>query len=179
MLSDLDPHSPLNHEPAGERLDCDRPEASSSRTRPRLTVYRMLSFSLTAGFGAIKAYMSYEAQVINPTTLDLVYTIVIVSALYWLGLYDEECPKKLPSWLFDVDVVDYIRETADGIRGLGLRALLRKVLGYAQESRDVEQRLQLQTIPPVLEARSQVTVTGIQINTQPIAHIRSRHWHPD
>ncbi|KAJ6478392.1 hypothetical protein C8R45DRAFT_783838, partial [Mycena sanguinolenta] len=70
---------------------------------PRLTIYRILFFVLTAGLGGIKAVSSYQGHVTVPTTFDWVYGIVVVSGLDWLGLYQEECPGRLPPWLFEMD----------------------------------------------------------------------------
>ncbi|KAJ7879128.1 hypothetical protein B0H13DRAFT_1630847 [Mycena leptocephala] len=87
------------------------------RAHPRLTVYRILFFSLTAGFGTIKAIYSYQGQTMAPTTFDWVYSIVVVSALFWLGLYDEECPDKMPRWMFETDVVDSVVKMVNQLRG--------------------------------------------------------------
>ncbi|KAJ7680741.1 hypothetical protein DFH06DRAFT_973797 [Mycena polygramma] len=56
------------------------------RSHPRLTVYQLLFFGLTAGFGAVKAVFSYQGQSTVPTTFDWIYGIAVVSVLYWLGL---------------------------------------------------------------------------------------------
>ncbi|KAJ7497710.1 hypothetical protein FB451DRAFT_1017304 [Mycena latifolia] len=88
------------------------------RTHPRLTGYRILFFLLTAGFGAVKAFSSYRGQTTAPTTLDWVYGVVVVSALYWLGLYEEECAGKMPRWLFDADAVESVKEIVNQVRGV-------------------------------------------------------------
>ncbi|KAJ6489557.1 hypothetical protein C8R47DRAFT_1124729 [Mycena vitilis] len=49
------------------------------RSHPRLTVYRLLFFGLTAGFGAVKAVFSYQGQSTVPTTFDWIYRIVVVT----------------------------------------------------------------------------------------------------
>ncbi|KAJ7247851.1 hypothetical protein B0H12DRAFT_1020560 [Mycena haematopus] len=87
------------------------------RARPRLTVYRILLFTSTAGFCAVKAVLSYQGQTVAPTTLDWIYGIVVGSALYWLGLYDEECPGRLPGWLFKTDVIESVMGTVNVLRG--------------------------------------------------------------
>ncbi|KAF8174510.1 hypothetical protein K438DRAFT_1609506 [Mycena galopus ATCC 62051] len=139
MLSDVEPegrsgaNSVSNLEPGG-RSDADsvsnlepeslvvdpRPESTDPatkppRSRPRLNVYRILSFALTAGMGAIKAVSSYQGHVTAPTTFDWIYGIVVVSGLEWLGLYGEECPGKLPRWMFETDVVDFVIDELRGV----------------------------------------------------------------
>ncbi|KAJ7121267.1 hypothetical protein C8R43DRAFT_846903, partial [Mycena crocata] len=76
---------------------------------PRLTGYHILFFVLTVGFGMIKAYTSYKGQITTPVTMDWVYGILIVSLLYWLGLYKQECPGKLPPWIFETDLLDSLK----------------------------------------------------------------------
>ncbi|KAJ6493296.1 hypothetical protein C8R45DRAFT_989331 [Mycena sanguinolenta] len=106
MLSIIEPHLLLdNSRPSVDSEPSESPRIIQ-RAHPRLTAYRILFFVLTAGLGGIKAVSSYQGNVTVPTTFDWVYGIVVVSALDWLGLYQEECPGKLPPWLFEVDVVE-------------------------------------------------------------------------
>ncbi|KAF8199869.1 hypothetical protein K438DRAFT_1511157, partial [Mycena galopus ATCC 62051] len=83
---------------------------------PRLTAYRILSFTSTVGFGAVKAVLSYQGQTTSPTTIDWIYGMVVASALFWLGLYEEECPHKLPRWMFETDFVEGVSEIANKVR---------------------------------------------------------------
>ncbi|KAJ6460294.1 hypothetical protein C8R45DRAFT_1180458 [Mycena sanguinolenta] len=106
MLSSIEPH--LLFDDSRPSVDSG-PSGSpriSQRAHPRLTVYRILFFVLTAGLGGIKAVSSYQGYVTVPTTFDWVYGIVVVSGLDWLGLYQDECPGRLPPWLFEVDIVE-------------------------------------------------------------------------
>ncbi|KAJ7217680.1 hypothetical protein GGX14DRAFT_597332, partial [Mycena pura] len=81
-----------------------------ARSHPRLTGYRSLFLGLTLALGIAKAVLSYRGHTVAATTLDWMYGIVVVSALYWVGLYEDECPGKLP-WLFDTDVVEVFQAT--------------------------------------------------------------------
>ncbi|KAJ7141345.1 hypothetical protein C8R44DRAFT_763235 [Mycena epipterygia] len=145
------------------------------RAHPRLTGYRILFFLLTAGFGAIKAFFSYKGQTTSPTTLDWVYGVVVVSALYWLGLYEEECAGKLPRWIFETDAVDVVKEVASQARAqyryMNLKLLLRKMIGYpVHKPGDPEQHLQstdlsLNRVQPGETLESNVReATGVQLN---------------
>ncbi|KAJ6494972.1 hypothetical protein DFH09DRAFT_1002534 [Mycena vulgaris] len=105
------------------------------RSHPRLTGYRILFFVFTAGFGAVKALFSYHGQTVAPTTLDWMYGVVVVSLLYWLGLYEDECAGKLPCWMFEADAVEGVKELMNRVRAhyqnMSLRILLRKLQPFA------------------------------------------------
>ncbi|KAF7357774.1 hypothetical protein MVEN_00823400 [Mycena venus] len=116
MLSDIEPESLLDESRSQPSVGSDQ-SRMSPRAHPRLTAYRILCFALTAGFGAVKAVLSYRGQTTAPTTLDWIYGIIVGSALYWLGLYEEECPGKLPDWIFKTDVVESVMETVNVLRG--------------------------------------------------------------
>ncbi|KAF7348018.1 Cell division control protein 42 [Mycena sanguinolenta] len=97
-------------------FELSRVTIKSPRAHPRLTVYRILFFVLPAGLGGIKAVSSYQGHVTVPTTFDWVYGIVVVSGMDWFGLYQEECPGKLPAWLFKTDVVESACYDSNAIR---------------------------------------------------------------
>ncbi|TDL24731.1 hypothetical protein BD410DRAFT_59028 [Rickenella mellea] len=74
----------------------------TSRWHPRLTLYRLLVISLTAGFGLAKAILTYLGQSLGSTTLEWVFAVVICLFLYFLGLFETHAPLSAP-WLFEKD----------------------------------------------------------------------------
>ncbi|KAJ6478404.1 hypothetical protein C8R45DRAFT_833205 [Mycena sanguinolenta] len=80
MLSSIERHSPVDNAQHSADSELSRSTRESPRTHPRLTVYRILFFVLTAGLGGIKAVSSYQGYVTVPTTFDWVYGILVVSS---------------------------------------------------------------------------------------------------
>ncbi|KAJ6594371.1 hypothetical protein B0H19DRAFT_59145 [Mycena capillaripes] len=96
--------------------------------------------------------------------------------LYWLGLYEEECPGKVPRWMFEVDVVDSVKNVANQLREqYHPRLLLRRLIGYpARKPGDPEQRIELRGLAltgPVAAVES--NASGVQL-TLPSATITHR-----
>jgi hypothetical protein len=81
MPFDLDSESLVdNSQPSAGAEHFERKSQKRIKAHPRLTVYRILFFTLTVGFGASKAVSSYQGQTTVPTTFDWIYGIVVVSA---------------------------------------------------------------------------------------------------
>ncbi|KAF8460710.1 hypothetical protein DFH94DRAFT_123393 [Russula ochroleuca] len=69
----------------------------------KLTGYRLLNMSVVFVFGLTKAILTYMGWSVMPTTLDWVSGAFLAVCLYWIGLYEPVCSKKL-EWFFQVDV---------------------------------------------------------------------------
>ncbi|TDL13660.1 hypothetical protein BD410DRAFT_846728 [Rickenella mellea] len=76
--------------------------AFTNRWHPKLTLFRLLVITHTAGFGLAKAILTYLGQSIGPTTLEWVFAVVICLFLYFLGLFETHAPLSAP-WLFEKD----------------------------------------------------------------------------
>ncbi|KDQ50622.1 hypothetical protein JAAARDRAFT_186087 [Jaapia argillacea MUCL 33604] len=74
---------------------------------PRLTGYRFLVISSTAGFGISKAVAAYRGESVASTTLEWTFSVVVSLFLYWLGLYQDNAPATA-GWLFERDYAVYI-----------------------------------------------------------------------
>lgn len=62
--------------------------------KPALTGYRLLVIILTSSFGLSKAVLTYQGQSIAPTTLDVVFGVVVALGLrvqYLLGAFYVPC----------------------------------------------------------------------------------------
>ncbi|TDL15143.1 hypothetical protein BD410DRAFT_137012 [Rickenella mellea] len=72
---------------------------------PQITGYRALVLTLTLAFGIPKATLMFLNRN-NPaasnaaTSLDLAFSAICATALYWLGLYEESHPPWMHRWLF-------------------------------------------------------------------------------
>ncbi|TDL18187.1 hypothetical protein BD410DRAFT_806726 [Rickenella mellea] len=82
--------------------------------QPELTGFRLLTIALTTTFGVSKAVLAYYGHSVVPTTLELVFGVIVGIALFWLGVYEDEAPGAVP-WLFQTDYRRPLtRETKQG-----------------------------------------------------------------
>ncbi|KAF7321973.1 hypothetical protein MKEN_00719800 [Mycena kentingensis (nom. inval.)] len=71
-----------------------------ARKYPRLTLYRILFLFATMGFGVIELVVALCGARNNADALlDCMYNLVFTSLLFWLGLFEHECPQTM-RWLF-------------------------------------------------------------------------------
>jgi len=68
----------------------------------KVTGYRLLNIFVITMVVAWKAVLSYQGQLIAPTTLDLISGGFLALGLWWLGLYESVEPPIAP-WLFSFD----------------------------------------------------------------------------
>ncbi|TDL17811.1 hypothetical protein BD410DRAFT_843357 [Rickenella mellea] len=96
-------HEPLLHPGA----DSDPAEKWD---HPKLSGYRAIFITLSAGFGTSKAIRASMGHSIAPTALECIFVVVCTVGLYWLGLYEASCPRKM-HWLFKTEYWTYVAFT--------------------------------------------------------------------
>ncbi|TFK19707.1 hypothetical protein FA15DRAFT_568591, partial [Coprinopsis marcescibilis] len=69
---------------------------------PPLTGFRLLVIVSVAGFGILKASLSYSGVKTAPTLVEWFYGVCVAVCLFILGLYEADPTNFLP-WLFRKD----------------------------------------------------------------------------
>lgn len=73
----------------------------------KLTGHRLLNMTSVFSFGVTKGILTYMGKSTSLTTLDWVSGSLLAVMLYWVGLYEEEGPKKW-QWFFQADLAPAI-----------------------------------------------------------------------
>ncbi|KAJ7282828.1 hypothetical protein C8J57DRAFT_1122747 [Mycena rebaudengoi] len=173
MSSDLESLVVISQDAVESEPSSHLRKRRTNRSHPRVTGYRIVFFILTGGFGSLKAFFAYRGESTTPTTLDWVYGVVVVYILYWLGLYEEDCPEKFPHWMFQTDLVESANDNIVKIKYWlarcrdisilnNIRAFFRKIGGTCEPSADPEDSPNLRDVS--FTADSTGEATGIQLH---------------
>ncbi|TDL13801.1 hypothetical protein BD410DRAFT_779116 [Rickenella mellea] len=85
-----------------------------SKRYPGFTAYRTLVITTIASFGISKAILTSKGKSVEANWIDLVLGVVCVSGLFWLGLYQRNCPESW-RWFF---IDEYLPEVSAMLAGI-------------------------------------------------------------